>query len=71
MGLLLGNQLQRFFVKWIQHCYEKSDGMQVAIDSKTLHGTADKRTKNSAIQMVSAFSAANWVVLGQVKRIPN
>lgn len=67
MGLLSGSQLQRFFVKWIQ----TSDGKQVAIDGKTLHGTADKRIKNRAIHMVRAFSAANRVVLGQVKWIPN
>lgn len=67
MGLLSGQQLQRFFVQWMQTCHEMSDGTLVAIDGKTLRGTADKRIKNSAIHMVSAFCAANRVVLGQVK----
>ena len=42
-------------------------GALVAIDGKTLRGTADKRIKNSAIYMVSAFYVANRMVLGQVK----
>lgn len=67
MGLLSGRQLQRFFVQWMQSCHEKSDGTLVAIDGKTLRGTADKNVKNSAIHMVSAFCSANRVVLGQVK----
>lgn len=67
MGLLSGRQLQRFFVQWMQTCHERSEGTLVAIDGKTLRGAADKRIKNSAIHMVSAFCAANRVVLGQVK----
>lgn len=67
MGLLSGRQLQRFFVKWMQSCHEKSDGMLVAIDGKILRGSAGKYVKNSAIHLVSAFCAANRVVLGQVK----
>lgn len=51
----------------MQTCHERSEGTLVAIDGKTLRGTADKRIKNSAIHMVSAFCAANRVVLGQVK----
>lgn len=67
MGLLSGRQLQRFFVQWMQTCHERSEGTLVAIDCKTLRATTDKRIKNSAIHMVSAFCAANRVVLGQVK----
>ncbi|SIQ14014.1 Predicted transposase YbfD/YdcC associated with H repeats [Aeromonas sp. RU39B] len=67
MGLLSGRQLQRFFVQWMQTCHERSEGTLVAIDGKMLRVMADKRIKNSAIHMVSAFCAANRVVLGQVK----
>lgn len=67
MGLLSGRQLQRFFVQWMQTCHERSEGTLVAIDGKTLRATTDKRIKSSAIHMVSAFCAANRVVLGQVK----
>jgi len=48
----------------MQTCHERSEGTLVAIDGKTLRGTADKRIKNnSAIHMVSAFCAANRVPL--------
>jgi len=39
----------------MQTCHSRSKGALVAIYGKTLRGTADKRIKNSAIRMVSAF----------------
>lgn len=44
-----------------------SSGEVIAIDGKTLKGSYDKSRKKGAIHRVSAFSAANGVVLGQVK----
>ncbi len=42
-------------------------GSVIAIDGKTLKGSFNKKSKTDTIQMVSAFVAANSVVLGQVK----
>ena len=39
----------------------------IAIDGKALRGNYDKDKRKTAIHMVSAFSAANQLVLGQVK----
>ncbi len=48
-------------------CHQTTDGNVIAIDGKTLRGTYDKGKRQGAIHMVSAFSAANQVVIGQVK----
>lgn len=55
------------FTNWVQSISEKSEGEIVAIDGKTLRRSFDKKTSKSAIHMVSAWSAKNHVVLGQVK----
>jgi predicted transposase YbfD/YdcC len=48
-------------------CHTATKGDVIALDGKTLKGTYDKEKRTGAIHMVSAFSAANQVVLGQVK----
>ncbi|OIN05327.1 ISAs1 family transposase [Oceanisphaera psychrotolerans] len=67
MGMISAKQLQKSFSIWMRDCHEATDGEVVAIDGKTLRGTYDKGRRQGAIHMVSAFSAANQVVLGQVK----
>ena len=42
-------------------------GEIVAIDGKTVKDSFDKKSKKSAIYMVSAFAVNNGVVLGQIK----
>ena len=39
----------------------------ITIDGKTVRGSYDKSNKRGAIHMVSAFFAANEVVIGRVK----
>ncbi|PJE78769.1 hypothetical protein CI610_02275 [invertebrate metagenome] len=48
-------------------CHKATKGSIIAIDGKTLKSSYDKSRKRRAIHRVSAFSAANNVVLGQVK----
>lgn len=67
MGMLSAKQLQKSFAAWMQACYDVTDGEVIAIDGKTLRRSYDKGKRKGAIHMVSAFSAANQVVLGQVK----
>ena len=54
------------FLSWIQEVCETMAGV-VAIDGKTHRGSHDKRLNKGAIHMVSAWGAANGVVLGQMK----
>ncbi|WP_133154646.1 ISAs1 family transposase, partial [Vibrio splendidus] len=67
INLISAKQLQRCFTAWMKDCHETTEGEVIAIDGKTLRGTYNKDKRCGAIHMVSAFSAANQVVLGQVK----
>lgn len=61
------NALQQCFLSWIHAIREVTDGDVVAIDGKTLRRSADTATGKSALHMISAWGAANGMVLGQVK----
>ncbi|WP_299022915.1 ISAs1 family transposase, partial [uncultured Photobacterium sp.] len=67
MGMISAKQLQKCFAAWMKSCHEVTNGEVIAIDGKTLRSTYDKGRRQGAIHMVSAFSAANQVVIGQVK----
>lgn len=62
-------ELQRCFLNWVEAVRERTDGKVdvVAIDGKTLRRSDDAVTKNSALHMVSAWAAADSMVLGQVR----
>ncbi|CAE6880973.1 Transposase DDE domain [Vibrio sp. B1REV9] len=53
--------------KGLKDCNQITDGEVVAINCKTVRGLYNKSEERSAIHMVSAFSAVNQTVLGQVK----
>lgn len=55
------------FARWIAAIATKTHGDIVAIDGKTLRRSFDRASKKAAIHMVSAWSNANQLVLGQVK----
>lgn len=67
ISMISPKQFQRVFADWMQECHTVSSGEVIAIDGKTLRGSYDKSRKKGAIHMISAFSAANGVVLGQIK----
>ncbi len=66
-ALLEPDQLQESFVSWIQAVAQVTKGQVVAIDGKTLRHSYDRRSAKAAIHMVSAWTAQNHVVLGQLK----
>ena len=66
-ALLSPVELQRCFMNWIQAVAEVSEGQIIAIDGKTLRRSYDRGSDKAAIHMVSAWAAANRVVLGQLK----
>src|ERR1700693_4030634 len=59
-------EFQRRFVAWVAKLIGVSADV-VAIDGKTLRGSAHKKGAKAAIHMVSAFAARQRLVLGQVK----
>ena len=51
----------------MKSCCEMTHCDIIAIDGKALKGSFKKKNKVNSIYMVSSFSSANSVVLGQVK----
>jgi len=60
-------QFQKCFLSWVQAVFEITKGQVIAIDGKKLRHSYDKTLGQAAIHMVSAWAAANELVLAQVK----
>lgn len=67
MRKLNTKQFANCFTCWIQAVTKATDGDVIAIDGKTLRRSFSTSDERSAIHMVSAWSTANGVVLGQEK----
>jgi predicted transposase YbfD/YdcC len=67
MRKLNTKQFASCFTSWIQAVTQVTDSDIIAIDGKTLRRSHDNGSGKSAIHMVSAWSSANGVVLGQEK----
>lgn len=61
------HEFGKCFQQWIECVREKTNGEIISIDGKTLRRSFDKAASKAAIHMVSAWSSANNLVLGQVK----
>ncbi len=57
---------EKCLLSWIQTVQEVTTHRLVAIDGKTLRGSADHERGRAAIHMVSAWATANKLSLGQV-----
>jgi predicted transposase YbfD/YdcC len=57
---------ERCFLAWIQALARTPQGELIAIDGKTLRRSFDSASNKAAIHMISAWSAANGVVFGQL-----
>jgi len=58
---------QRCFLSWVTHIRTKLPGDVVAIDGKTACGTHDAAIDLSPLHLISAWSSANALVLGQLR----
>jgi predicted transposase YbfD/YdcC len=58
--------LEALFARWMSAVAKATDQGVVAIDGKTLRRAVDKSRGGAFVHMVSAWSTANGVVLGQV-----
>ncbi len=67
MRKLNTKQFASCFTSWIKAVTKATDGDVIAVDGKTLRRSFNTRDEKSAIHMVSAWSSANGVVLGQEK----
>ena len=66
-AVLCPQEFSRCFTQWITSLGEMLEGGVIAIDGKTVRGSFDKSLGKGAIHMVSAWSSANGIVLGQYK----
>lgn len=57
---------EQCFISWMQSVVKLTEGQVIAIDGKTLRGSASPTNGKKAIHMVSAFASGNKVVLGQL-----
>jgi predicted transposase YbfD/YdcC len=55
------------FTAWTQTLHEKTEGEIIALDGKTLRRSFDRATGQPALHLVSAWAAANRLVLSQRK----
>jgi predicted transposase YbfD/YdcC len=60
------NALEAMFAQWMSAVSKATDDEVIAIDGKTLRRAVDKARGGAFVHMVSAWSTANGVVLGQV-----
>ncbi len=67
VGRLNPRQFEQWFLDWVNAVFVRTAGTVVAIDGKTLRRSYDRKSKQAALQMVSAWSTANRLVLGHVQ----
>jgi predicted transposase YbfD/YdcC len=66
-SLLHPEEFQQSFIEWTKSIQKQTGQQVIAIDGKTNRGSFDKGRGKEAIHMVSAWSTANSLVLGQEK----
>lgn len=66
-SLIDPKSFQECFSNWITSVVKHALGDVISIDGKCLRGSHDKGNNKAAIHMVSAWSSANKLVIGQVK----
>lgn len=66
-ALILPDEFQACFTRWIQAVALNTQGQVIPIDGKTLRRSHDRRRGQSAIHRVSAWASANRLVLGPLK----
>lgn len=60
-------QFEKCFAEWMKQITKAKEGTVVAIDGKTMRGTADESANKKAIHIVNAWRSDNKMILGQVK----
>lgn len=66
-SLLNPEEFEACFLTWIKSLVIDMDKEIIAIDGKTLRGSCNRRKKQSALHLVSAWATEHRLLLGQVK----
>ncbi len=59
--------LHRCFRRWVTEIVKDTGGQVIAIDGKTMRGSYDRASKQSALHVVSAWASDHRLMLGQMK----
>lgn len=59
--------LQRCFLKWVNQVVEATGSQVIPIDGKSVKGSYERRQKQSALHLVSAWASEHRLMLAQVK----
>lgn len=59
--------LQRCFQCWVKEVVKATGGQVIPVDGKTLRGSYDRNSKQSALHIVSAWASKHRLMLGQMK----
>jgi predicted transposase YbfD/YdcC len=65
-SLIDPSAFQRGFQQWAQALVEATEGRLIAIDGKTVRGSADAANGRGPLHLISAWAQANHLVLGQL-----
>jgi predicted transposase YbfD/YdcC len=66
MSMLSPEEFSKCFTEWVKSLSQRISGI-IAIDGKTLRGSFHHLSNRDCLHMVSAWSSANGLVLGQVQ----
>ena len=66
LALLKPQALQECLIGWLRSVRDKAGERQIAIDGKSLRRTFDRAASQNMLHLVSAWSTANGITLGQV-----
>ncbi len=66
-AVLDSEKFEHCFFKWVSSVSGLTEGEVVPIDGKTLRGSYDRENDKAAIHLVSAWSSANGLALGQIE----
>ncbi len=59
--------LQRCFQRWVKEIVKDTGGQVIPIDGKTMRGSYDRTSNQSALHVVSAWASTHRLMLGQMK----
>lgn len=68
-SLIAPDKFEACFYAWIDSLDIDTEGEIIAIDGKSLRGSANKRKNHKLLHMVSAWAVNNQILLGQVKTL--
>jgi len=65
-GLIDNQAFSQFLIEWADHLRKKSENEVIAMDGKTLRGSAQKKAGLTGLHLLNAWSVENGICLGHL-----